>query len=97
MVADAVAATADVTVDSSNVDTYVTDISAQITDELAQLTASTDCLGKGTGGGTPNANWVKVCSTIFKKFQPLFQARRLLRRETNKLGTSRLLRAFDDE
>ena len=60
MVADAIAATADVSVDSSNVDTYVTDISAQITDELAQLTASTDCLGKGTIGGTPNASWVKV-------------------------------------
>lgn len=59
MVADAIAATADVTVDSSNVDTFVTDISAQISDELAQLTASSDCLGKGTIGGTPNANWVK--------------------------------------
>ena len=74
MVADAVAATADVTVDSSNVDTYVTDISAQITDELAQLTASTDCLGKGTGGGTPNANWVKVSLTIFKKISTVISS-----------------------
>jgi len=67
MVADAVAATADVTVDSTNVDTYVTDISAQITDELSQLTSSTDCLGKGTVGGAPNAVWIKVSFQSLKK------------------------------
>ena len=61
MVVDAITVTADVTVNTGNVDNLISDIDTQISGELNEVIASSSCLGGNKNiPSQPNPLWVKV-------------------------------------
>ena len=95
MVVDAITVTADVTVNTGNVDNLISDIDTQITGELNEVLASSSCLGGNKNiPSQPNPLWVKVNPSF-----PLFVLKNLagpmLWFKTDRFCSTRMLPTFE--